>query len=225
MGSLLRSVKKRKKSRRLGEVEVVEREEYGELELDSKVEMIRALVPLGLMHVHELLDDEVKGVGGRAIRSQGGDGARSASRKQPGHGRACRPAGADPCATSTRDRRGEIPLRSYEALSHGGEVNELLLKASALRHLVSQLRVGGGVDSGRDRAVELDGVARIRPSECGEAAGDAGTGSVRRGRGGAVPGREDVRRRNDGRGAGHHAYPGTNASWASWRRTRRTSGC
>jgi len=34
----------------LGEVEVVKREEYGGLEVDSKVEMIRALVPLGLMH-------------------------------------------------------------------------------------------------------------------------------------------------------------------------------
>jgi hypothetical protein len=39
MGSLLRSVKERKKSRRLGEVEVMEREEYGELDVDSKVEI------------------------------------------------------------------------------------------------------------------------------------------------------------------------------------------
>ena len=59
MKSLLRSVKRRKKSRRLGEVEVVKREDYGELELDSKVEMIRAMVPLGLMHVQELLDEKV----------------------------------------------------------------------------------------------------------------------------------------------------------------------
>ena len=64
MRSLLRTVKKRKKWRRLGEVEVVEREEYGELEVDSKVEMIRALVPLGLMHVHELLDNEVRALAG-----------------------------------------------------------------------------------------------------------------------------------------------------------------
>ena len=33
------------------------REEYSGLELDSKVEMIRA-IPLGLMHVEELLDEE-----------------------------------------------------------------------------------------------------------------------------------------------------------------------
>ena len=40
------------------------REEYGELEVDVKIEMIRSLIPLGLMHVHELLDDEVKELAG-----------------------------------------------------------------------------------------------------------------------------------------------------------------
>ena len=64
MRSLLRSVKKRKKRRVLGEVEVMSREEYSGLELDSKVEMIRALIPLGLMHVEELLDEEVKALAG-----------------------------------------------------------------------------------------------------------------------------------------------------------------
>ena len=63
MRSLLRSVKKRKR-RVLGEVEVMSREEYTELDVDSKVEMIRALVPLGLMHVEELLDEEVKALAG-----------------------------------------------------------------------------------------------------------------------------------------------------------------
>ena len=64
MRSLLRSVKKRKKSRVLGEVQVVSREEYTGLDVDSKVEMIRALVPLGLMQVEELLDEEVKALAG-----------------------------------------------------------------------------------------------------------------------------------------------------------------
>ena len=64
MSSVLRSVKKRKKFRRLGEVEVISREEYAEFDVDSKVELIRALVPLGLMHVAELLDDEVTELAG-----------------------------------------------------------------------------------------------------------------------------------------------------------------
>ena len=44
MGSLLRTAKKHKKSRRLGEPEVMAREEYGELEVDVKIEMIRSLI-------------------------------------------------------------------------------------------------------------------------------------------------------------------------------------
>ena len=57
--SVLRAVRKRKKVRKLGRVEIMRREDYADLELDAKVELIRSLVPLGLMHVEELLDEEV----------------------------------------------------------------------------------------------------------------------------------------------------------------------
>jgi putative transposase len=128
MRSLLRSVKKRKKSRRLGKVEVVRREEYAELKLDTKVEMIRSLVPLGLMHIHELLDDEVTALAGE----------RYARKDELDRGRR---HGSNPGTVGLAGQRvpirvprvrsirgGEIPLRSYEALSHDGEVNDLLLK-------------------------------------------------------------------------------------------------
>ena len=39
----------RKKVRKLGRVEIMRREDYADLELDAKVELIRSLVPLGLM--------------------------------------------------------------------------------------------------------------------------------------------------------------------------------
>ena len=64
MRNVLRSVKKRKKSRCLGEPNVISREEYREFELDARVELIRALVPIGLMHVGEMLDDEVTELAG-----------------------------------------------------------------------------------------------------------------------------------------------------------------
>ncbi len=128
MGSLLRSVKKRKKARRLGEVEIVRREEYRELEFDAKVEMIRSLVPLGLMHVHELLDDEVNALAGE----------RYARKDKLERGRR---HGSNPGTVGLSGQRvpirvprvrsiggGEIPLRSYEVLNQGGEVNDLLLK-------------------------------------------------------------------------------------------------
>ena len=55
--SVLRAVRKRKKVRKL--IDIIRREAYADLELDAKVELIRALVPLGLLHVQELLDQEV----------------------------------------------------------------------------------------------------------------------------------------------------------------------
>ncbi|HZY30594.1 MAG TPA: IS256 family transposase [Candidatus Methylomirabilis sp.] len=128
MRSVLRSVKKRKKSRVLSEVEIVSREEYSGLDVDSKVEMIRALVPLGLMHVHELLDDEVKALAGERY-------ARKAESVRGGrHGTNPGTVGLAGQRVPIRVPRvrskagGEIPLRSYDALSNGGEVNELLLK-------------------------------------------------------------------------------------------------
>ena len=57
--SVLRTVRKRKKVRKLGSVTIIRREAYADLELDAKVELIRSLIPLGLMHVQELLDQEV----------------------------------------------------------------------------------------------------------------------------------------------------------------------
>ncbi len=64
MSSVLRSVRKRKKGHTLGAVDVIDREKYAELEVDAKVELIRSLVPLGLMHIEELLDEEVTALAG-----------------------------------------------------------------------------------------------------------------------------------------------------------------
>ena len=44
MSSVLRSVRKRKKGHTLGAVDVIDREEYAELEVDAKVELIRRAV-------------------------------------------------------------------------------------------------------------------------------------------------------------------------------------
>ncbi len=124
MRSLLRSVKKRKKSRVLGEVEVLSREEYSGLELDSKVEMIRALIPLGLMHVEELLDEEVKSLAGERYARK------EAALRGRRHGSNPGTVGLGGQRVPVRVPRvrsvagGEIPLRTYEELSPGGAVNE-----------------------------------------------------------------------------------------------------
>jgi len=128
MRSVLRSVRKRKKVRRLGEVNVINREAYAGFDLDSKVEAIRALVPLGLMHVQEMLDQEVVALAGeRYVRkADSTNGRRHGS--NPG---TVRLGGQRVPVRVPRIRSlsgSEIPLRSYEALSGENEVNDLLLK-------------------------------------------------------------------------------------------------
>ena len=127
MSSFVRSVRKRKKSRVLGKVQVVRREEYEAMDLDTKVEMIRTLVPLGLMAVHELLDREVTALAGaRYARQDGSSGVRHGS--NPG---TVRIAGQRLPIQVPRVRgsRGELPLRSYATLhGSGGEVDEALLR-------------------------------------------------------------------------------------------------
>jgi transposase-like protein len=127
MRSVVRSVRKRKKARVLGEVQVVRREEYAGLEVDTKVELIRALVPLGLMHVQQLLEDEVEAlVGARYARPAGRLGTRHGS--NPG---TVRLAGqrVPIRVPRVRGHGGELPLRSYAVL-HGsrGEIDALLLR-------------------------------------------------------------------------------------------------
>ena len=48
----------------MGAVDVIDREGYAELEVDAKVELIRSLIPLGLLHIEEWLDEEVTALAG-----------------------------------------------------------------------------------------------------------------------------------------------------------------
>ena len=86
--SVLRPVRKRKKVRTLGSVDIIDRADYAELELDAKVELIRSLVPLGLLHVEEVLDEEMTALAGERLRSQGRVGRRAPSWQQSLGGRA-----------------------------------------------------------------------------------------------------------------------------------------
>ena len=128
MRSALRSVRKRKKSRRLGEVDVISREAYAGFDVDAKVEMIRALVPLGLMHVQELLEDEVTELAGaRHARKE----ALVRGRRHGSNPGTVRLAGQRVPMRVPRVRSvagGEIPLRSYEAAREDGQVHDVLLK-------------------------------------------------------------------------------------------------
>ena len=132
MSSLLRPVRKRKKVRTLGPVDVIDRKEYAELDVDTKVELIRSLVPLGLLHVEELLDEEVTALaGGRYARKDASVGGRRHGSNPGTVGLAGQRVPIRVPIRVPRIRHvagSEMPLRSYEALHGERAVNDLLLK-------------------------------------------------------------------------------------------------
>src|SRR5206468_3987569 len=94
MGSVVRRMRRRKRC--LGEVRVLRREDYQGLELNARVELIQSLIPLGLMHVQMLLEEEVEGLAGaRYAREDGATGGfreRSVCRARRCRGRSSRRA-------------------------------------------------------------------------------------------------------------------------------------
>ena len=177
MSSVLRSVRKRKKGRTLGAVDVIDREEYAELEVDAKVELIRSLVPLGLMHIEELLDEEVTALAGECY-----------ARKDPSV--AGRRHGSNPGTVGLAGQRvpirgprlrhvagSEMPLRSYEALHGERAVNDLLLRRVLYGISLPQLRSGRRGDSRGDRPVGVDGVPRVHSGQRDETPRAPGAGT------------------------------------------------
>lgn len=99
--------------------------EFEQFEIDTKVELIRALIPLGLMAVGDMLEAEVRELAGARY----------------GRGRAYRRHGSNPGTVKlqgqrhrmrvprVRDRHGnEAALESWAALRGTGESDELLLR-------------------------------------------------------------------------------------------------
>ena len=124
MGSVVRRIRRRKRS--LGEVRVLRREEYQGLELNAKVEAIRNLIPLGLMHIRMLLDEEVVALAGpRHAHADGATGMRHGSNP----GTVVLDGQRVPIRVPrVRSEQAEIPLRSYQGLHGSGEVDDALLR-------------------------------------------------------------------------------------------------
>lgn len=124
MGSFVRRLRKRKRC--LGEVRVLRREDYQGLELDAKVELIRNLIPLGLMHVQMVLDEEVEALAGaRYAREDGASGMRHGSNP----GTVVLDGQRMPIRVPrVRSEQAEIPLRSYQGLHGTGVADDVLLR-------------------------------------------------------------------------------------------------
>lgn len=130
MNSVAGRARKGKKARVLGEATRMSAEEFAAMELDTRVELIRALIPLGLMAIGGELQAEVTALAGERYRREGG---------QPGLAR----YGSNPSSVRLAGQRVplrvprvrnvaagcEVPLASFQAFrSSPGSVDETLLK-------------------------------------------------------------------------------------------------
>lgn len=128
MSSIAKSKKRSKKTKRLGAPSVLRSDHYEAFDVDSKVECIRALIPLGLMHVQEVLETEVCTLAGARYARKTPD--------LPG-----RRHGSNPGSVQLAGQRhplriprvqhksgGEIPLDTLVQLCGTGRVDDLLLK-------------------------------------------------------------------------------------------------
>ena len=120
-------VRKRKKSKTLGEPEVISREAYAALEMDSRLELIRALIPIGLAHVQEELEREVISLAGPRYSRKSGE--------EPLHWHGTNPgtvklAGRKVPVRVPRVRgpAGDVQLASYADLHRGGDLDEDLFR-------------------------------------------------------------------------------------------------
>ncbi len=128
MTSVAESAGKGKKKKVLREARIVAADEYDGLPADVKAELIRQLVPLGLMHVCELLQDEVTRLAGVRYSRTGGQenlvrhGTNPGSVRLAGQRHAIRvPRVRD------RDANVEVALETLEAVRGTGAVDEKLL--------------------------------------------------------------------------------------------------
>jgi transposase-like protein len=103
------------------------REEYETMALDSRVELIRSLIPIGLMHVFEELDKEVTALCGARYERKDEEEVGRRHGTNPGSIR----LGGQKIGIQVprvRGERSEIPLRSYAKLQEEKAANNLLLQ-------------------------------------------------------------------------------------------------
>lgn len=127
MSSVPRLVGRSKKEKKLGKAQIVRREDLEAAELDPRIEMIRALIPLGLAEIYAVLDEEVRELAGDRYARKGEDGKGSRYGSNRG---TVRLAGQRVPIRVPRVRgaEGEQALAGYRKLAGRGEVDDTLLR-------------------------------------------------------------------------------------------------
>jgi transposase-like protein len=120
-------VRRGKKEKKLGRAEVVRREDLERMDLEPRIEMIRALIPLGLAEIYRTLEEEVSALAGERYGRKGGEEAGS----RHGSNRGSVRLGGQRVpirVPRVRGEEGEVPLTSYRKLRGSGEADEVLLR-------------------------------------------------------------------------------------------------
>ena len=125
MSRMPQLVRERKKSKKLSKPKVITREEYQEQDIDTRLELIRALIPIGLCAIYEELDREVSELAGQAHKRKENNQKNYRYGSNPG---SVKLAGQRVPVKVPRVRgpKGEIRLQSYDNLHQGGELNEMM---------------------------------------------------------------------------------------------------
>lgn len=127
MARLPHIVRKRKKSKIMGKPDTISRQDIAAMQVDARLDLIRALIPIGLAHVAAELEQEVVSLAG--VRS-----SRKADQDAP------RRHGTNPGSVKLagqtipikvprlRDPDGEVPLTCYDNLHRGGDLNDQVFR-------------------------------------------------------------------------------------------------
>ena len=127
MARLPHIVRKRKKSKIMGKPETISHQGIAAMQVDARLELIRALIPLGLAHVAAELEQEVVSLAGALhSRKAGADdprrhGTNPGSVKLAGQTIPIR-------VPRLRDPGGEVPLACYDNLHQGGDLNDQVFR-------------------------------------------------------------------------------------------------
>ena len=159
MSSLTETTKRSKKTKRLGPARIIRAEQYEGFDVETKVACIQALIPLGLMQVQAVLEEEVCTLAGAryARKTPEFPGRRHGS--NPG---SIRLAGQQVPFPIPRVREAdgeeEIPLATLSLVRQQGLLDEVLLKRVTKRDTRPLLK------SGNPREILQKLIAeRIRP--------------------------------------------------------------
>lgn len=129
MSSVARTSRRGKKKRVLKEMNVPDAVAFAAMELDTKAELIKALIPLGLMAISDVLEAEVTELVGRRYSRNEGQPGLVRHGTNPG---SVELAGQHVAIRLPRVRnrleKAEVPLQSVDAMRGTGEVNEVLMR-------------------------------------------------------------------------------------------------